>query len=47
MKLQLCTKAIGDYITGTSATELPLENKHFYTLVLPKTAKKSPQMTHS
>lgn len=46
MKTQLCTKATGDFITETSASEL-LESKPFHTSVLPEAAKKSLQMTHS
>jgi len=31
-KVRLCTKALGDYIAGTSDTELLLESKHFLYL---------------
>lgn len=44
-KVQLCTKALGDYIPGTSTVSI--ETQTLLILVLPKTTKNFPQMTHS
>lgn len=43
-EVQLCTKVLGDYITGTSTVST--EKQTLLTLGLPKTTKKFPQMIH-